>query len=129
MPTKNASVTGLKRLYRGNSTARLLLDYFASRDRNRESTNFSRVMQIMAGQDEAPTRARVREVLRQLEKLGVGTFVVGRRGHPTRFIWSMPLTEVGMTAQIPAQPRRVRAKAKVKELATRGPGRPRKIAA
>lgn len=107
MTTK--SVTGLKRLYRGNSTARLILDYFASRDRNRESTNFNRVMAIMSAQDEAPTRARMREVFRTFEKLGFGTFVVGRRGHPTRFLWNTPLIEVGEMAQVPPEPKRVKA--------------------
>lgn len=123
------SVTGLKRLYRGNSTARMLLDYFASRERNRESTNFNRLLTVMSGQDEPPTRARIREVLRSLEKLGFGTFVIGRRGHVTRFEWSMPLTEVGMTAQIPVKLTKTQTRRAAKPVAAvkRGPGRPRKV--
>lgn len=127
MATK--SETGLKRLYRGSSTARMLLDYFASREKNRESTSFARVLAIMAGQDEPPTRSRVREVFRTLEKLGYGTFIVGRRGHQTRFIWSVPLTEVGVTAQIPAVPVQARSTRRRKVAAKATTRGRRKIAA
>jgi hypothetical protein len=121
---EQASETGLKRLYRGNSTARLLLDWLASRDRNRTDTHFNRVLAVLSAQDVAPTRAGMREVFRNLEKLGVGRFVVGRRGLPTRFIWTTPLTEVGLTAQVPAKP--IKAKGKRRAVGKRGPGRPRK---
>lgn len=106
---EQASETGLKRLYRGNSTARLLFDYLASRSKNRESSNFNRTMTVLSDDGMAPTRAGMREVFRNLEKLGVGRFVVGRRGQPTRFIWTTPLTEVGITAQIPAKKIKVKA--------------------
>lgn len=117
---EQASETGLKRLYRGNSTARLLLDWLASRDRNRESTHFNRAMAVLSGQEEAPTRAGMREVFRSFERLGLGTFVVGRRGLPTRFIWTTPLMEVGQTAQIPPK------KIKAKSVRGKRRGRPRK---
>src|SRR5947199_112774 len=59
------SATGLKRLYRSNATAKMLLDHFASRDRNREITNFNRILKVLMDEgDEAPTRARLREVFR-----------------------------------------------------------------
>lgn len=119
LTSEQASETGLKRLYRGNSTARLLLDWLASRDRNRNDTHFNRVLAVLSAQDVTPTRAGMREVFRNLEKLGVGRFVVGRRGLPTRFIWTTPLTEVGQTAQIPAKS--IKAKAKRSKR-----GRPRK---
>lgn len=106
---EQASETGLKRMYRGNSTARILFDYLASRSRDRESSNFNRVLAVLSKQGIPPTRAGMREVFRQLEKLGVGEFKVGRRGRPTRFIWTTPLTEVGQTAQIPAKPIKVKA--------------------
>lgn len=137
-PKEKVAVTGLKRLYRGNSTAKVLLDYFASRDRNRETTIFNRVLSVLSQTDEPPTRAKLREVFRTLEKLGHGTYIVGRRGMPTRFVWSSPLIEVGAIAATPAKAKAekpvvtkaTRATRKTKRVAEivvkRKPGRPRK---
>lgn len=119
--TKPKGTTGLKRLYRGNSTAKLLLDYLASRDRNRANTHFDRVLGILTQTDQPPTRQSLRDVFRKFETLGVGRFVIGRRGHPTRFEWTTPLIDVGTTAQMPA-----RAYTYKKKVGKRGPGRPRK---
>lgn len=124
MPQK--SVTGLKRLYRGNSTAKTLLDYFASRDRNRESTRFDRVLSVLIGQEGPVTRARLRDVFRQLERLGYGTFVIGRRGYPTRFEWAQDATLIatGQAARVPVKKKKAQVKSENK--VKRGPGRPRK---
>jgi len=44
------------------------------------------------------TRADVVEVFRDLHKLGVGTFVIGRKGHLSRFQWTVSSVELGKAA-------------------------------
>src|SRR5688572_3070763 len=44
------------------------------------------------------TRSDLRAFLRALEGAGCGTYVIGRRGNPSRFKWSVPMTLVGRYA-------------------------------
>lgn len=41
------------------------------------------------------TRAEAVAVLRELEADGAGTFIVGRKGHASRFKWYVGMTKVG----------------------------------
>jgi len=59
---------------------------------------------LLAGEGQAFERREIIALFRQLEKAGCGQFVEGRRGWPSRFVWSVGLTGVGRAAAGDAQP-------------------------
>ena len=44
------------------------------------------------------TRAEIAEVFKKLEDLNCGEYILGRKGHGSRFIWEVNNTEVGRAA-------------------------------
>ena len=91
-------VKGLKALYKGGAAASAILDHFASRERNWTSTAVDRLMQNVGREGKAISRGEAIEVLKKLADLGCGSFVVGRRGRPSRFEWSVGMVGVGKAA-------------------------------
>ncbi len=92
------NVTGLRNLYKKNHTAQLLLDYFAGRSNNATETKVDRILHILNQNGEDVPRSQIIDAFRELEKLQCGTFVTGRKGWPSRFVWNIGLVEVGKVA-------------------------------
>lgn len=78
------SLRFIVQLYASNATAAEILNHFASRQRNRRAEPVRRLQQVCGN---GTTRQSVITVLRQLETHGFGSFVSGRRGHESRFVW------------------------------------------
>ena len=87
----------LRDLYASSRAARIVLDYFASRERNSSQTTVDRLMQVRETQ--GASRVEVVHVLKHLETLELGTFRAGRRGRPSRFEWKEDLLQVGAAAR------------------------------
>lgn len=90
---REASVTDIRETYTSSRTAKAILDHLAN---GKTDTAVSRPEQL--AYDLQVTRNRVIEVMRALEAAGVGRFVVGRKGHPSRFEWSNSPISVGRVA-------------------------------
>jgi hypothetical protein len=87
----------LKDLYLKSGAAQALLDEFAQRERNRTETKVDNLLYLKV--DNRPiTRGEVIQVLQEFERVGCGTFVVGRKGHASRFQWTVGLPSVGKAA-------------------------------
>jgi hypothetical protein len=78
------SVLSVVRLSTSSATAAEILNHFASRRRNRRVESVRRLKQVCSS---GTSRQAVIGVLRKLETNGFGTFVTGRRGRESRFIW------------------------------------------
>jgi hypothetical protein len=87
----------LRQYYKTNPAARLLLGYFARRQQGRVVT-VDRLEQVKSDGDEKLAREEIIDVLKQLADWGLGEFRAGRRGHPSRFIWSASMSSVGEAA-------------------------------
>ena len=96
--TNGVNTAGLSELYRESDVAQKLLDHFASRTNDSRVTKLDRAKAVLDARDVRASVAEVRAVFRQLEKLGCGKYVIGRRGHPSRFIWTSGLVSVGQVA-------------------------------
>lgn len=72
----------------------------SSRQRNRSSIDIDSLVKNTNENIGAQGRKLAIEFFRKLEEIGVGDFKVGRRGMPTRFIWSVPMLEVIEVAQL-----------------------------
>ena len=85
----------LRALYGEHDSAKAVLDHFASRERNWKTTTIDRIYSNLSYH---VSRGDIIWVFRELEKCGCGRFVVGRRGQPSRFEWSVEMVGVGQAA-------------------------------
>lgn len=92
------SLKALRKLYSESPTAKALLDHLAKRERNWSVSPVDRLLALISGDDGAVSRAEVIEVLKTFDELGLGTFVVGRRGKASRFEWKVSMVSVGQYA-------------------------------
>jgi hypothetical protein len=88
----------LQEAYAQSNVVRAVMDHFASRERNRRTTTVERLLSNLANDGTKLSRGDVIRVLQGLEKLGCGQFIAGRKGHPSRFEWSVGLVDVGRAA-------------------------------
>lgn len=95
----NVNVEQLKRLYASNKCAKALLSHAAKRKNNKSTTTVDRLLAVIVGEENTiVTRQELIEVLRKLEELGCGRFVIGRRGQSSRFEWTVQITSLGKVA-------------------------------
>jgi hypothetical protein len=88
----------LRSLYKRNPAARKLLDHFADRTNNATETKVDRILHIMKHDGNEISRSEVIDVFRELEDLECGEFVTGRKGWPSRFVWTVGLVGLGKVA-------------------------------
>lgn len=87
----------LKDIYSKNPAARATLDEFARRERNRTETKVDNLLYLKVA-NRPITRGEIIQVFQEFERIGCGTFIVGRKGHPSRFQWTVGLPSVGKAA-------------------------------
>lgn len=102
MVGKNGSSIDIKRLqamYSESQLNKAVFDSFAIRERNSAETRVERMLQIVwqAGIGDASRRDIV-NFFRDLQAAKCGEFFVGRRGHSSRFVWSVSQIDVGQAA-------------------------------
>lgn len=95
-------VSELARLYSSDSTVRALCDHMAARDNNQRETKLERLLQRIDREGYSSDRSQVIAALRRLEAVGCGRYVEGRRGWPSRFVWSIPSRTVSGFARADA---------------------------
>jgi hypothetical protein len=74
---------GLCAAYNEDPDVHLLLDHFASRQRNQYTTEIDALLDALARAGTPSEKPAIIRVLRRLDALGVGRFVAGRRGFAT----------------------------------------------
>ncbi|MCK9914775.1 hypothetical protein MXD81_37020, partial [Microbacteriaceae bacterium K1510] len=62
-------------------------------------TTVDRLEVILRQHSAECSRADLIGVLKSMEEIGCGVFIIGRRGQPSRFQWHFKMTEVGKAAQ------------------------------
>lgn len=98
MESKRIDFKKLRQLYGSSAAARHVLDHFASRERNWQSTTVDRIHANVAAEGAEISRADIILVFRELEACGCGGFKAGRKGWPSRFEWAVSLVSVGQAA-------------------------------
>ncbi len=96
--SNNESIQKLRQFYKKDKLARLMLDQFASYQRNRTATKVDYLLWKLRALDDDVTRGDILRIFKELESLGYGRYVPGRWSHPSRFQWSASLVEVGKAA-------------------------------
>jgi hypothetical protein len=76
-------------LYANSAPTRIIIDHFGSRQRNQGVTKLDTLEAVLRREGTPLGYREILDVMRQLVQLGLGRFIPGRKGFPTRFEWSV----------------------------------------
>lgn len=82
----------LRRLYRSSAAAQEILNKLAGFKRSPTVTTVESLLDLAYRED-------IIEVFKKLAHIGMGEYIIGRRGYPTRFQWDFRCSRVGQAAQ------------------------------
>ncbi len=104
MNSSSPNIEMLRKLYLESPAAKAFFDHAAQRERDQSETKVDRILILLASEGNAFPRRDIISLFRKLQDYGYGQFVEGRRGWPSRFVWSSRLTSVGRAASGGLQP-------------------------
>src|ERR1035438_4439468 len=104
MDLKSPNIELIPKLYRESPVAQAFFDHAAKRERDQSETKVDRILILLRAEGHAFPRRDIINLFRRLEEQGCGQFVEGRRGWPSRFVWSAGLISVGRAAAGESQP-------------------------
>jgi hypothetical protein len=78
---------GLRAAYAEDLAVRAIIDHFAGRQYNQNVTELEALRDKLGRSGTPVEKAHLIRALRRMDALGVGRFLVGRRGQTTRFEW------------------------------------------
>src|ERR1039458_4312671 len=92
MDSQTPDVDALRQLYRDNPVAKAFFDHSARRERDQSETKVDRILVRLRADGHNLRRREIIDLFRKMQDHGLGQFVEGRRGWPSRFVWSTGLT-------------------------------------
>ena len=92
------NISRLRELYTASPVAKAFFDHTAKRERDQSETKVDRIVVLLKSDGYHFKRREIIELFRKLQEQGCGQFIEGRRGWPSRFVWSVGLTSVGKAA-------------------------------
>jgi hypothetical protein len=98
MNSNTPNLEVLRQLYREAPVAKAFFDHAARRERDQSETKVDRILILLRADGHDFRRREIIELFRRLQDQGLGQFVEGRRGWPSRFVWSTRITSVGRAA-------------------------------
>jgi hypothetical protein len=104
MDSRSPDIEQLQRLYRESAIGRAFLDHAARRERDQSETKVDRISVLLKAEGHDFPRREITAFFRTLEELACGQFIEGRRGWPSRFVWSAGLRSLGRAAAGESQP-------------------------
>lgn len=94
----DADLAEIRKLYEGSEVAKIILEYFASRKRNKRYTTVDRLYEVLFAKGHKVSHREIRKVLMRLGDLHCGEFILGRHGGETRVKWSVGFIGLGQAA-------------------------------
>jgi hypothetical protein len=86
-PRSGVDTLGLRAAYLDDAAVKTIIDHFANRQYNQYVTELDAFCDKLDRTGTPMDKQGVIRGFRRLDALGVGRFLVGRRGQPTRFEW------------------------------------------
>ena len=80
-------LAGLRAAYEEDAVVRIIIDHFAARQYNQNVTELDTLRNKLEHAGTPVEKPALIRALRRLDALGVGRFLLGRRGQATRFEW------------------------------------------
>jgi hypothetical protein len=93
-PEFQIDLVALQSAYKEDEAVRAIIDLFSRRERNQKTTKLDLLIRQLSTADFSPSRTATIHALRRLEDAGVGSFIAGRKGKPTRFRWRSKSVEI-----------------------------------
>lgn len=81
-----------------SSTSQTIFNSLAQRKRFRRETNLKKFQETLLNEGLGIKEEDYFETFKALEKMGIGSLVIGRKGNANRFIWNYSLKEVAKSA-------------------------------
>jgi len=75
--------------YGQNKVVKAICDHMAGRDRNQNETKLERILFCLTEEELDFKKSEVIAAFHELEEAECGSYVQGRRGWPSRFVWSV----------------------------------------
>jgi len=91
-------IDGVRRLYRDSAFNKAVFDNFAGRSTSSVETTVDRLHAVIHSERAEVSRQDIVGLFQALARRGCGKFVIGRKGHPSRFQWKVDLVSVGKVA-------------------------------
>jgi hypothetical protein len=98
MKINDGLATRVQKIYTSSPVATAALDYFAQRTNSSTRTTIEQLLAILRQEGQNSDRGEIVDFLKALDDAGCGKFVAGRKGHPSRFEWTLSLVDVGRLA-------------------------------
>ena len=98
MDSQTPNIDALRQLHRKSPVAKAFFSHAAQRERDQSETKVDRILVLLRAEGHEFRRREIIDLFRQLQDQGLGQFIEGRRGWPSRFVWSTRLTTVGRVA-------------------------------
>lgn len=92
------NITAIKKLYVETKTNSLAFKIFMDREKDSKETKLERLEDLIRQEGGSPSRVEIVALMKGLQEANCGRFIVGRRGSPSRFVWSVSLRSVGLAA-------------------------------
>ena len=91
---EESKIDDLRAYYESGGLFRDFCDWAASRKNDARWTTTDRLQSVLHAENRS-----VVQLLKELERLGCGRFVVGRRGHKSRIEWYFSLRSIGAVSR------------------------------
>lgn len=88
----------LRKLFVSNKASSIAFKIFMSREKDSKETKLERLEDLIRNEGGNPSRVDIVSLFKGLQEANCGRFIVGRRGAPSRFEWSVSLRSVGLAA-------------------------------
>lgn len=98
MDQKTPDLQAIRQLYAKSAVARAFLDHVAGRKNDQSETKIERILRLLRREGHNFSKTDIRGLFRNLEDLSCGTYIIGRRGYPSRFKWSVGITSLSRAA-------------------------------
>ncbi|OFW00141.1 MAG: hypothetical protein A3H94_03395 [Acidobacteria bacterium RIFCSPLOWO2_02_FULL_60_20] len=96
-------VVGLKTLYENDVSSKRILECFARGPSGSDRISLDSLEKELRSMGSPVRRSNIVRVIKQLVGLGMGVFIVGRRGSPSRFLSEENLASIGQLAAEPSK--------------------------
>lgn len=98
MNSASPNIDMLREFYAQNPAAKAFFEHASRRERDQSETKVDRILILLRAEGHEFRRKEILDLFRRLQLLGLGQFVEGRRGWPSRFVWSTGMRSVGQAA-------------------------------
>jgi hypothetical protein len=89
----------LKSIYKQNKCVQAICDHLAARERNQTETQVKRILLLLEEEGSDFRKSEIVAAFKALDEAHCGHFVEGRRGWPSRFVWTVASLHVAAAAK------------------------------